>query len=52
MQAREVTVKCDQGMRLDADGEIIPPVEDEVKEDSIRFKVCARKPPLVISPRI
>lgn len=47
MQAREVTVKCDQGMRLDADGEIIPPVEDEVKEDSIRFNVCARKSPLI-----
>ena len=48
MQARKVTVKFHQGLRLDADGEIISPVKEEVKEGSIRFSVCERKFPLVM----
>lgn len=48
MQAREVTVKFHQGLRLDADGEILSPVNEELKEGSIRFSVCERKFPLVI----
>lgn len=48
MQAREVTVKFHQGLRLDADGEILSPIKEEVKEGSIRFSVCARKFPLVM----
>lgn len=48
MQAREVTVKFHQGLGLDADGEILSPIDEEVKEGSIRFSVCERKFPLVM----
>ena len=48
IQAREVTVKFHQGLRLDADGEILSPIKEEIKEDSIRFSVCERKFPLVM----